>query len=67
MPKATYYTYKTSRVLEVISKNPDGTVNLGNEKREVEIAKCQVSKDGKLGTCVLIEESTPAKLEKKDK
>jgi hypothetical protein len=68
---ATYHSPDgTARLLTILAKNADGTVELGTPKTApdgkdtLDIGKCPISRDGKVGTCTL---TIPAPLTKEEK
>ena len=52
--KAIYQHRYGEQEWSVIGKNDDGTVNLGDENGALQIGSCPVSKERKVGHCVLI-------------
>lgn len=53
--KATYFPEPPyeAQLLVVLKKNDDSTVELGNEKGELVIGKCPVSKARAIGHCII--------------
>lgn len=54
MAKAIYYDeYCKGRAFEIKAKNEDGTIDLANDKGEVVVRKCTVTKEAKPGAATL--------------
>lgn len=70
MTPAVYYTNcgdERAQNLFVKETNPDGTVELVNEKGELVIGKCRVTESPTVGSCVIYKPDTKPAADKKEK